>query len=54
MPESDDSPRTIQMDKDRLRPRILAGDLGVVLEMSRPVSRIVISTRAGSNPLQTT
>jgi hypothetical protein len=42
------------MDKNRLRLSVLAGDFSAAQEARRGISRIVISTRAGSNPLQTT
>ena len=54
MPERDDTTRTLQTYENRLRPRILAGDSPAALEAGGGNSRIVISTRAGSNPLQTT
>ena len=54
MPERGDISRTLQTDKNRLRPRILAGDSAAGLEVHGSNSRIVILKRAGLNPLQTT
>jgi hypothetical protein len=42
MPERGDVSRTLQVDKDRLRPRISAGDLAAGLEAHGGSSRITI------------
>jgi hypothetical protein len=54
MPERGDTSRTLQTDQNRPRPRILAGGSAAGLEVPGGLPRIAISTRAGSNPLQTT
>ena len=54
MPERGDISHTLQTDKNRLRPRILAGNSATGLEVNGSILRIVIYQRMGLNPLQTT